>query len=393
MKVIDRALSGIKPYPNNPRSIPLEAIDSVAASIEEFGWRQPIVVDTDGVIIVGHTRYLAAKKLGLKKAPVHVMDATDEQAKAFRIADNRTGEFSEWDMDQLSEELLALDSASFNMLDFGISEAELAAALAPNDDELNDPDEVLEPPAEIVTQPGDIWTMGKHRLICGDSTDPETVARVLDGAKPNLLITDPPYGVNYNADWRNRTLTSDGRKHGGRAIGKVFNDDRCEWGAAYSLHPGNVIYIWAGSPGIGITKDNLESSGFEMRNLLIWNKSELVIGRGHYQPKHENCLYFTRKGRAANWIGGRKQTTVWDIAKNVKSETGHSTQKPVECMERPIRNHKGDVYDPFVGSGTTIIAAERQARRCYAIEISAAYCDICVARWETYTGEKAKRQS
>ena len=250
------------------------------------------------------------------------------------------------------------------------------------------------PEGNPITTTGDIWLLGDHRLLCGDATKAEDVAKVLDGDTPNLMVTDPPWGVEYDADWRNEAKRPDGTPYGASATGKVTNDERSDWGEAFRLFPGATIYCWssAGTNSVMVW-DSLVGSGFEVRMQIIWAKNVAPIGRGHYHVKHEPCWYAVRKGKTADWIGGRKQTTVWEIDKPQKSETGHSTQKPVEGMERPMRNHKGDVYDPFLGSGTTLIAAERTRRKCYAIEIEPKYCDVSIRRWQLYTGKKAVLES
>ena len=228
--------------------------------------------------------------------------------------------------------------------------------------------------------------LGPHRIICGDSTDPKTVERLLDGAEPDLMVTDPPYGVNYDAAWRDKVNYAPGR-----ARGVSVNDDRCDWESAYSLFSGSVAYVWMGGLGLTTAAIGLESCGFNLRALIIWDKGHIVFGRGHYHWRHESCWYAVRKGAAANWKGDRKASTLWEIEHNRKSETGHSAQKPVECMQRAIHNHKGDVYDPFVGSGTTVIAGEQEWRSVYAIEIEPAYVDVTVRRWEDFTGRKATK--
>ena len=212
------------------------------------------------------------------------------------------------------------------------------------------------------------------------------MARLLDGAKPALMVTDPPYGVNYDAGWRNEKLVGSDR-----AVGEVTNDERSDWRESYALAPGPVAYVWMGGSASPVA--DLIACGLIFRTMIVWVKNQFVISRGHYHGQHEPCWYAVRKGAQANWCGDRKQTTVWEIDKPHKSETGHSTQKPVECMERPIRNHKGDVYDPFVGSGTTLIAATNQNRRCYAIEISPSYCDVAIRRWQLHTGKQAVLES
>jgi DNA modification methylase len=233
---------------------------------------------------------------------------------------------------------------------------------------------------------------GGHRLLCGDATVATDVERVLGGATPLLMVTDPPYGVNYDPEWRNAAKFGDGLSHAGRASGKVTNDDRADWREAWALYPGDVAYIWHGGVHAGVVQASLEVCGFTVRSQIIWAKSQLVISRGHYHAQHEPCFYAVRDGRTGHWTGDRKQTTLWQIDKPRHSETGHSTQKPVECMRRPIENNSSPgqaVYEPFSGSGTTIIAAEMTARVAHAIEITAAYVDVAVKRWQEFTGQQA----
>ena len=391
MQIEQRHPDSLTPYEGNPRKIPKSAVEAVASSIERYGFRQPIVVDADGAVIVGHTRLLAALKLGLESVPVHVADLTQEQARAYRLADNRTGEFAVWNDDLLTQELAALSAsmdadlaALSEMTAFDARELERLLGLPPGQ---TDPDDVPAPPAEPVTKPGDLWMLGGHRLLCGDCTTAEDVGRLLDGGKPNLMVTDPPYGVEYDPAWRKKAL----KKNHDLAVGKVLNDDRADWREAWMLFLGQMVYVWHSGLHAAAVTESLTACNFTIRAQIIWSKQTLIISRGHYHWQHEPCWYAVRKGAGALWRGDRKQSTVWSIDKPQKSETGHSTQKPVECMERPIRNHEGDVYDPFVGSGTTLIAAERQNRACYAMEIEPRYVDIAVARWEAYTGGKAGR--
>ena len=376
-----RLLADLTPYPKNPRHITPAAVNAVAESLAAFGFQQPIVIDPKKVIVAGHTRCLAALQLGWTHAPTVTIAA--KHARAYRLADNRSGEFSTWDLDVLGGELEALPSGQLEAL----PALDFNAVVGPQPiDGKTDPDDIPEAP-EPRTKLGDLWMLGEHRLMCGDSTDQACVHNLMDGATPALMVTDPPYGVNYDPGWRNRALTVSSR-----AVGPVTNDDTSDWRSAWALFPGNVVYCWhQAGYNSAVMVDSLVVKGFEIRGQIIWSKSTFPISRGHYHLKHEPAWYAVRKGEGANWIGGRKQTTVWEINKPQKSETGHSTQKPVECMERPIRNHKGDVYDPFVGSGTTIIAAEREKRRCYAMEIAPAYVDLAVARWEAFTGRTATR--
>lgn len=260
---------------------------------------------------------------------------------------------------------------------------------------LTDPDATPEVPAEPVSRLGDVWLLGRHRITCGDCTDKAVVARVLAGAEPHLMVTDPPYGVDYDPDWRNHAArTSPGmgnRAIGAGAVGKVLNDDRADWREAWALFPGDVAYVWHGALHAPLVAESLVAAGFPIRSQIIWDKTRLIIGRGDYHWEHEPCWYAVRKGATGRWAGDRKQTTVWRIP-HQKSETGHGTQKPVECMRRPIENNSkaGDaVYEPFSGSGTTIIAAEMTGRRVFACELNPAYVDVAVTRWQAFTGEAA----
>ena len=281
---------------------------------------------------------------------------------------------------------------------------------------LTDPDDVP-PERETTVQRGEVYVLGRHRLMCGDSTSAEDVARLMDGAKPHLCVTDPPYGVKYDPSWRNVEAAKGNLAYAARRVGEVTNDDRADWSAAWGLVPGDVIYSWH-PPGATslIHAKALQDSGFALRMQIIWAKSNFPIGRGDYHVRHEPCWYAVREGKPSRRTKDRKQTTLWEIGETptyeqlfalweeAKAEStaweinldknvagGHSTQKPVECMERPIRNHAGDVYDPFVGSGTTLIAAERQGRTCYAREIEPKYVQVCIDRWEAFTGLKAER--
>ena len=302
------------------------------------------------------------------------------QARAFRVIDNRTSELTSWDHDLLPDELAGLDDLDIFSFDDVLPLAVTAGK--------TDPDDIPETPKKPITRKGDLWVLGTHRIVCGDSTDPKTVEeRLLDGAEPDLMVTDPPYGVNYDATWRYKAgvSTKDG------AFGKSVNDDTSDWQDAYALFPGRIAYVWMSSLALPVTASGLAACGFIPRSLIIWDKGHIVIGRGHYHWRHESCWYAVKKGAQANWTGDRKASTLWEIDNPLKSETGHSAQKPVECMQRDIHNHRGDVYDPFIGSGTTIIAGEQEGRSVYAVEIEPAYVDVSVIRWEEFTGQKAQR--
>ncbi len=386
----DWPISSFREYPNNPR-INDHAVSQMAATIKEFGFRVPMIVRSDGELIDGHLRLKAARVLGLQTLPVVVADdLTEVQIRALRIAVNQAATWAEWDMPMLKQEMAALDQTGFNIPLLGFSADRVREILA--NPSAHDPDDAPELPLNPVSRLGDLWIMGDHRLLCGDSTKPEDVARLLGKAKPHLMVTDPPYGVNYDPDWRNRALRTDSTPSGARAIGTVKNDDQSNWIEAWRLFPGDVVYCWHAGLHASNTQLAFEACGFDLRAQIIWAKSNLVIGRGHYHVQHEPCYYMVRKGATGQWNGGRTQTTLWQIDKPHKSETGHSTQKPIECMRRPIENNSvpGDgVYDPFMGSGTSLIAAELTARKAYGIEIDPGYIDVSVRRWQKISGREA----
>ena len=392
MDVIELPLGQIIPYARNPRRNE-KAIATVAASIAEFGWRQPIVVDEGMVILAGHTRLAAAQQLGLETAPVHVAKGLSEaQARAFRIMDNRSGENAEWDNELLGLELGDLLDAEFDLGLTGFTDEELNALINGLAEDGTGPqegeDDVPETPENPVSRPGDLWILGNHRLLCGDSTVATDVERVLDGVKPLLLVSDPPYGVEYDPGWRNKTGAAKTKR-----TGKVLNDDRADWREAWALFPGDVAYVWHGALHAATVAESLEAVGFNVRSQIIWAKDRLVLSRGDYHWQHEPCWYAVKKTGKGHWAGDRKQTTLWQIAnKDQDAKTVHGTQKPVECMRRPILNNSSPgqaVYEPFMGSGTTLIAAETSGRVCLGIELNPAYVDVAVERWQQFMGKAA----
>ena len=389
MKIETRQITEVKPYANNPRQND-DAVEAVAESIRRFGFRQPLVVDADGVIVAGHTRFRAAQRLGLATVPVHVAtDLTPDEVRAYRLTDNKTAELASWDDAMLSIELDALRGAGIDWTLLGFDEEELAKLLAPAGTEgLTDPDAVPEEPADPITKPGDLWLLGKHRLLCGDSTSATDVARLLDGAVPALMVTDPPYGVEYDPEWRmDAGLTGNTAR-----MGKVMNDDRADWTEAWKLFPGDVAYVYHAGVFASTVQQSLERAGFAIRAQIIWAKDRLALSRGDYHWQHEPCWYAVREGGKGHRTDDRTQTTLWSIPARDDAGHGHGTQKPVECMERPVRNHLADlVYEPFAGSGTTVIACERTGRTCMAMELDPGYCDVVVRRWEDFTGRKAER--
>jgi DNA modification methylase len=386
-------LESVRVAPRNARTHSQDQIQQLVRSIQEFGWTSPMLIDQDSVLIAGHGRFEAAKALGLAEVPtITLAGLTNSQKRALAIADNKLALNAGWDMDTLRVELSDLKGVGFDIGMIGFSADELSAMLMEQTAGLTDPDETPPAPVVPVSVLGDVWLLGRHRLVCGDSTTMEAVDAALAGVRPHLMVTDPPYGVEYDASWRNERLRSNGILSNGRAVGKVENDTRSDWRQAWALFPGDVAYVWCGEKQVAVISEQLRICGFEVRNLIVWAKSNHVISRGHYHPQHETCWYAVRKGATGHWSGDRKQTTAWQIDKPQKSETGHSTQKPVECMKRPIENNSkpGDaVYEPFSGSGTTIIAAEMTGRSCHAIELSPAYVDVAVKRWEAFTGQSA----
>jgi DNA modification methylase len=352
------------------------------------------VVDREGVIVCGHTRWLAARKLGLTKIPVHTADnLTPAQVRAYRLMDNRSHQETDWDFELLGSELLELRDLDMDLGLTGFDTREIDAMLVAAEED-GCADFAPELPTHAVTLPGDLWTCGRHRVLCGDATSQEDVARLFGDAKPFLMVTDPPYGVEYDPRWRERAGL--GRQ---RQVGAVVNDGRADWSAAYQLFPGDVAYVWhAGVHAVEVAQ-SLATAEFQIRAQIIWAKQHFALSRGNYHWQHEPCWYGVRQGRNANWRGDRTQSTLWQIA-NLNSfggnrdetATGHGTQKPVELMRRPILNHSepGDaVYDAFLGSGSTLIAAEQTERVCYGLEIDPRYVDVIVSRWQQFSGTQA----
>jgi DNA modification methylase len=407
-------VDALVPYLGNALIHSDAQVKKIAASIARFGFNNPVLIDSANVIVAGHGRLMAAKRLGLVEAPVvRLGHLSDEDRRVYRLADNRLAEDAEWDPELLAREVAAIEEEGLAQLaGFTDKEVErlLAAAVGGGGGHTN-PNAAPAAPAKAVTMPGDLWQLGKHRVLCGDATSADAVSRLLAGAKPNLMVTDPPYGVEYDPNWRNEAArTSEGM--GARAIGRVENDDRADWRAAWKLFPGAVAYVWHSGKHVATVAASLEVVGFKLRAQIVWVKTRPVISRGHYHwqhepalyvakdgaddnwrfvPEHEIAAYAVADGETADWHGDRKQSTVWNI-EHVKSETGHGTQKPVECMRRPIINNSdvGDfIYEPFAGSGTTLIAAEITARSALCLELKPAYVDVIVRRWQAFTREAA----
>jgi DNA modification methylase len=378
------------PYARNARTHDEQQVAQISASIREWGWTNPVLVDEDGTIIAGHGRVLAARKLRISDVPVMIAAGWSEaQKRAYTIADNKLTLNGGWDQDLLALELGELEVLGFDLDLVGFSEEERASLAARMNEGLTDPDAVPDLPSNPVSRPGDLWVLGAHRLICGDSTSSQDAGRLLGQVKPHLMVTDPPYGVNYDPAWRKRA----GVNLNAKKLGKVANDDRADWREAWALFPGAVAYVWHAGRHTSEVQQSLEVAGFDMRAQIIWAKDRFALSRGHYHWQHEPCWYAVRGTSGAHWSGDRKQSTVWSINSREDDGHGHGTQKPVECMRRPIENNSSPgqaIYEPFSGSGTTIIAAEMTGRSCLAIELDPAYVDVAVKRWQAFTGNDAR---
>jgi DNA modification methylase len=346
--------------------------------------------------LAGNGTLAAARELGWREIQIVRTELTGSQATAFGIADNRSAELAEWD-EKLADVLASLKAEDFPLEDIGFDLDELEA-LKPEIKSDADSEPQIDKAEELRekwgVEIGQVWELGEHRITCGDSTSAEVVKRLLGDEKPHLMVTDPPYGVEYDANWRNEAMRADGSQIGGRAIGKVLNDDKADWREAWALFPGDVAYVWHAGVMAGSVSESLVAIDFVIRSQIIWAKQVFAIGRGDYHWQHEPCWYAVRKGATGHYNGDRTQSTLWEIDKPQKSETGHSTQKPIECMERPIRNNSkpGElVYEPFSGSGTTIIACERTGRKCRAIELNPAYVAVAIQRWADATGKEPRK--
>lgn len=374
----------------NARRHPGHQRDALRGSLNEVGWVAPVIVSAKtGKILDGHARIeeaLSKNEHGL--VPFVKVDVSENEERTILATfDPITGlaTYEREALDALLHEVDIGDAALQTMLSELAAKEGLYLDEAGAIGEPSDAEPQIDRAAELnkkwKVKAGDLWLIGNHRLLCGDSTKAEDVARVLNGNAPHLCVTDPPYGVEYDANWRNEADRASGKPYGASAIGKVVNDDKADWRSTWQLFPGDVIYSWhpAGATSL-VHAAALQASGFPIRMQIIWAKNQFPIGRGDYHVKHEPCWYCVRKGQPSLMVDDRTQHTLWEIDKPVKSETGHSTQKPLECMARPIRNHKGDVYEPFAGSGTTLVAAQNLKRKCYAIEISPDYCAVILER-------------
>jgi DNA modification methylase len=395
-RVERRPIEALIPYARNSRTHSDAQVAQIAASMKEWGWTSPILIDETGMIIAGHGRVLAARKLGLAEVPVMVAEGwTEPQKRAYVLADNQLALNAGWDMDMLSNELADLQAQGFDLELTGFSDIDALLA-GRGTAGLTDPDAVPEPGARAVAtrwpRLATCGSWGGHRLVCGDSTDAAAVGACLGQERPHLMVTDPPYGVEYDPKWREAA----GINKNQAKMGKVLNDDRADWTEAWALFPGDVAYVWHAGKYTREVQNSLEACTFEVRSQIIWAKDRFALSRGDYHWQHEPCWYVVRKGSKGHWHGDRKQSTVWNIKARDDAGVGHGTQKPVECMRRPMENNSvagNAVYEPFSGSGTTIIAGEQCGRRVLAIELNPIYVDVAIKRWQDFTGKLATLES
>lgn len=389
MEIVIRKTSELIPYINNPRNNK-NAVDKVASSIKEFGFKVPIIIDRDNVIVTGHTRLLAAQKLGIAEVPcIPADDLTPAQIKAFRIADNKVSEFSEWDEEMLKAEFEELGELDFALNLTGFEEDEISTLLGLDEKgaaKEDDFDVVL--PEEPKSQLGDIFQLGRHRLMCGDSTDKETVEKLMAGVKADLFLTDPPYNVDYEGKTKD-SLKIQNDSMADEVFRKFLVD---AFNAADNvMKQGAVFYIWhADSEGYNF-RGACHDIDWKVRQCLVWNKSCMVMGRQDYQWKHEPCLYGWKPGASHLWASDRTQTTVLNFDKPSRNKE-HPTMKPIALFDYQIQNNTKSediILDTFAGSGTTIMACEQNGRSAYCMELDPKYIDVIIDRWEKFTGEKA----
>ena len=401
------AIGRFVPYARNPRKND-HAVERMAASIREFGFRVPVLARSSGDVIDGHLRLKAAEKLAMSEIPVIVCDDwTEAQVKAFRLLVNRSVTWADWDPELLSLEMLDLRNLDYDIDLTGFDTQEIDELLLAQSEDAHE-DDAPAAPENPAARAGDLWLCGKHRILCGDATSPEAVTRLLGERKPRLMITDPPYGIELDSEWRDRAglngcgpAESSYMKHRteGHNETMISGDTRADWSEAFELVPSlEVAYVWHASKFTREVLDGLLRIGFLHHQQIIWNKGRTVLTRTHYWFQHEPCWYVRKKN--APWFGkAGENSTIWDspspkfiMGGSKEEKFDHPTQKPVELMRRPILNHtkRGElVYDPFLGSGTTLAAAEVTDRVCYGLELDPKYVDVTVLRWQTQSGKKA----
>ena len=374
--------------PANLRRHPTRNLAAIVESLKRFGQQRPILVDAAGIVRAGNGTLMAAKQLGYKEIEIIRSELKGSEATAYAIADNRTAELAEWETDALAQTLSALQMEDEELFEAtGFDAKELDAMVLR---EINE-DEVPEPPADPITKPGDLWILGEHRVLCGDSTKAEDVARLMDGEKAQLMFTDPPYGVGYTG----------GHFHSGDVNIKRERESLAgdsDSGMYAKFLPvvlpflDGACYVWFASSLALEVFSALKENAVAVRSVIVWNKTNAKYAamNSQYKPRYEPLIYGVPKGASVEWCGATTEATVWDHDRD-GTNTYHPTQKPVCLAAHALGNHNARlVLDPFLGSGSTIMAAEQLGRKCYGMEISPAYCDVIVKRWETLTGKKAR---
>jgi len=385
--------SALIPYARNSRTHSEAQVAQIAGSIREFGFTNPVLIDADNGIIAGHGRIMAAQKLGLAEVPcIRLEYLTETQRKAYIIADNKLALNSGWDEDMLALELGELKDLDFDLSLTGFSDDELADILAETTDGESDPDDVPETPVDPVTVPGDVWVLGKHRLLCGDSTSIDDLRKLCGEQDVDMWLTDPPYNVAYEGRTKEKlTIQNDSMSDGDF---RQFLVDAYTAADAV-MKQGAVFYIWhADSEGYNF-RGAAHDAGWKVRQCLIWKKSSMVMGRQDYHWKHESCLYGWKDGAGHLWATDRKQTTILEFDKPSRNGE-HPTMKPVALFEyQMLNNTKGGdlVLDSFAGSGTTLIAAEKNGRIARLMELDPKYCDVIVKRWQDFAGKQATHET
>lgn len=386
MQITNMKIADIHPYEKNPRFND-DAVEAVAKSIKEFGWRNPIVVDKDFVIVCGHTRYKAAQRLGLAEIPVHVaQDLTPEQIQAFRIADNKTAELAEWNYDLLPLELQELQDANFDLSLLGFDSDELERILNGGDDKTvldgeTEPDAIPDVPETAVSKPGEVYQLGDHLLLCGDATNPESYAKIMAESEADLYLTDPPYNVKLEGS-NGLTIMNDNMAD--NAFRQLL--DTAFANAQTVLKPGGSFYIYHSDSESVNFRLACKAAELPVHQTLYWVKNALVLGRFDYHYKSESCLYGWKAGAAHNWYSDRCQTNVLEFNKP-KANDVHPSMKPVEMLVYLIQNstrHGETVLDNFGGSGSTLIACEQTGRKCRMLELDPKYCDVIRKRWAEF---------
>ena len=393
LQITYRPIESLIPYARNSRTHSDAQVAQIAASIKEFGWTNPVLIDAEGGIIAGHGRVMAGRKLGIKEAPCITLDnLTEAQRRAYVIADNKLALNAGWDVELLKVELGDLNALDFDLALTGFDPGELANLLAEKTEGLTDEDAVPETPARAVTVLGDIWVLGKHRLMCGDSTSIDAMQILVQSQLVDMWLTDPPYNVAYEGGTKDK-LTIKNDEMGDDQF-RQFLRDACVT-ADVVMKPGAVFYIWhADSEGYNF-RGACRDASWTVRQCLIWKKSSLVLGRQDYQWQHEPCLYGWKDGAGHLWAADRKQTTILEFDKPSRNGE-HPTMKPVALFEyQMINNTKGGdvILDSFGGSGTTLLAAEKNGRHARLMELDPKYCDVIVKRWQDFTGQKAILES